>query len=166
MRSFCHSPGVSRREFGILPMPPFMLWFSQSLSQEPEVLLVASGNPAVLGGLRSRVLPAEVGEIPAAARQASGSRAEFSTYPAWLAVHRLSPPGPPRPERICVPIAGDRVPQVLRRHGALPGYPGAPSRHICMTVHHVHQSTAAQEAVGTSRIIGASRCGLPHQPRR
>ena len=100
------------------------------LSQEPEVLLAASGNPAVLGGLRSRVLPAEVGEILAAARQASGSRAELSTYPAWLAVHRLSPPGPPsqsayaRPDRAACGATGASLRQ------SIAWLPGSGLRHF------------------------------------
>jgi hypothetical protein len=72
----------------------------------------------------------------------------------------LSPPGSPRPERICTPIARHGVPQVLRRDRALPGYLEAASDIFCRITDH-----ARLEGLPSARL-SVDRCACLCLPGR
>ena len=66
----------------------------------------------------------------------------------------LQLPGPPRPERICVPFAPHGLPQFLRRDRALPGYLAAASDIFCSITDH-----ARLEALPLARF-SVDQCAL------
>ena len=82
-----------------------------TLMRPPET---SAGSPG-----RSIVICPQRWEEPQQSRRASVSCADRPTYPAWLAVHRLSPPGPPsqsayaRPDRAACGATGASLRQSI-----------------------------------------------------
>ena len=135
--------------------------FKSTLHKQVQYCRLRRGIlPSLAGGGAAHYLRRWEESQRRASRAASVPRADLSTYPAWLAVHRLQLPGPPRPERICVPFAPHGLPQYLRRDRALPGYLAAASDIFCSITYH-----ARLEALPLARF-SVDQCALLCLPER